>query len=68
MGKRPINTTLKIENEKVKQNTFCKRKKGFIKKAIELSLLCEQQIYISIYDKNRKRLVEFQSHSEYTLL
>ncbi len=34
--------------------TFCKRKKGIIKKAIKLSILCVIDIFLVIMDKNEK--------------
>ena len=37
-----------------------------IKKAIELSSLCDQYIYVTIFDKSKQRLVEFTSHKEFT--
>ena len=37
--------------------TFCKRKKGFIKKAIELSVLCGQEVAFFIYDKQLDKFI-----------
>ena len=41
MGKRAININKKIENDKYRKVTLCKRRRGFLKKAIELSKLCD---------------------------
>ena len=46
--------------------TFCKRKRGLLKKAIELSRLCDQHIFIAIFDEKKQRLVELQSSAEFT--
>lgn len=41
-------------NDKEKRNiTFCKRKKGVVKKAIQLSKLCELDIFIVIFDRQK---------------
>jgi len=53
MGFRRTNPTSPIQNPKEKQTTFCKRKRGLLKKAIELSMLCEQFIYLVIFDQNK---------------
>ena len=42
-----------IENETNRYVTFCKRKRGLLKKAIELSRLCDQHIYIAIFDEKK---------------
>jgi hypothetical protein len=42
MGKKKIEK-LKLIDDKLKRNVaFCKRKRGLLKKAIELSNLCDQ--------------------------
>jgi hypothetical protein len=41
MGKRKIDKSKKIENKNQRSVAFCKRKRGFLKKAIELSRLCD---------------------------
>jgi hypothetical protein len=56
----------KISNETSRYVTFCKRKRGLLKKAIELSRLCDQHIYIVIFDEQKQRLVELQSSKEFT--
>jgi hypothetical protein len=41
MGKRTIDKSRKIEDKMQRKVAFCKRKRGFLKKAIELSTLCD---------------------------
>lgn len=53
MGKRKIHSFVKIEDDNSRNVTYCKRKKGLVKKAMELSLLCKQEIYLSIFDQER---------------
>ena len=61
MGKRKITKFEEIENKVSKYVTYCKRKKGVIKKAMELSLLCGQDVMLTIYDKRKQKLVLYQS-------
>ena len=65
MGKKKIDKLKLIESKLQRNVAFCKRKRGFLKKAIELSSLCDQQILIVIFDKDRNRLVQFSSDSEF---
>ena len=52
----------KIYKESV---TLNKRKRGIIRKAIELSSICNQQIYIAMYDPSRNTLVEYKSSGNF---
>ena len=50
MGKNKISIQ-KIKDERVRNVTYYKRKKGLLKKAMELSLLCGVEIFVGIYPK-----------------
>ena len=65
MGKRKIQRFEQITDDNNRNVTYCKRKKGLIKKAMELSLLCNQYVYLSIFDQERQKLVVLQSNDEY---
>jgi hypothetical protein len=65
MGQRRIDTVKKIQNETNRYVTFCKRKRGLLKKAIELSRLCDQYMYMVIFDQRKQRLVEYCSVQEF---
>lgn len=61
MKQRKRETYEKLEDSQKRQVTYCKRKRGLIKKAIELSKLCDVNVYFCVFDKEKQRLVEFQS-------
>ena len=42
-----------IEDELKKRCTMTKRKRGLFKKAIELSILCQVDIFICLFDRQR---------------
>ncbi|CAA7393387.1 unnamed protein product [Spirodela intermedia] len=52
----------RIENKINRQVTFAKRRNGLLKKAYELSVLCDADVSLIIFS-NRGRLYEFSSNS-----
>ncbi len=56
MGRNKIKIQ-KINNERIRQVTFYKRKKGLLKKAMELSLLCDVKVFLTIVDKNNRMML-----------
>lgn len=59
MGRRQIEIK-KIEQEKTRLITFHKRRRGLLKKAMELSILCDCQVKIIVTEENGDT-VEYQS-------
>ncbi|KAJ4713239.1 MADS-box transcription factor [Melia azedarach] len=57
----------RIENKINRQVTFAKRRNGLLKKAYELSILCDAEVALIIFS-NRGKLYEFCSTSRYLLL
>ncbi|MCD9644771.1 MADS-box protein ej2 [Datura stramonium] len=53
----------KIENKINRQVTFAKRRNGVLKKAYELSVLCDAELALIIFS-NRGKLYEFSSTSK----
>jgi len=57
MGKKKIDKIKLIDNKLKRNVAFCKRKRGFLKKAIELSKMCDQHILVVIYDEEKERVI-----------
>lgn len=66
MGKRRL-PIQKIDHKRRRTVVKNKRRNGLLKKAVELSLLCDQKIYIVIYDKEYDRLIQFMSDEKFDL-
>ncbi|KAK9150741.1 hypothetical protein Syun_009050 [Stephania yunnanensis] len=52
----------RIENTTNRQVTFCKRRNGLLKKAYELSVLCDAEVALIVFS-NRGRLYEYANDS-----
>jgi len=51
----------RIENTTSRQVTFCKRRNGLLKKAYELSVLCDAEVALIVFS-NRGRLYEYANN------
>ena len=60
MGKKKIQIS-KIQDEKVCQLTFYKRRKGVLKKAMELAILCDAEVFLHIASKDNPEDITFFS-------
>lgn len=54
-----------IENKRKRTVIKNKRRNGLIKKAVQLSKMCDLQIYLAIYDEQFDRMVQFGSKSSF---
>ena len=63
-NKRNVNY---IENDLSRNICYCKRKMGVLKKGMELSLMCGQELGIFIYDKHINRLIVYESTPNFTI-
>ncbi|KAF3620922.1 putative protein MADS AFFECTING FLOWERING 5-like isoform X2 [Capsicum annuum] len=64
MGRRKVEIK-RIQDKNCRQVAFCKRRKGLLKKAKELSILCDVDVGVVIIS-NRGRLHEFASTNSLT--
>lgn len=65
-GKK-FNPIKKIADRRKRTVVKNKRRNGLLKKAVELSLLCEQQIYLVIYDPEQDRMIQFMSEPDFDI-
>ena len=64
MGKRKLPME-KIEHKRRRTVVKNKRRNGLLKKAVELSLLCDQKIYLVVYDNEYDRMIQFKSDENF---
>ena len=50
LEKQNPNSLRFIDNERKRNVAYCKRRHGLIKKVLELGVMCNQHIYVGIFD------------------
>lgn len=61
MGRNKIKIE-KINHDRIRQVTFYKRKRGLLKKAMELSLLCDAELLLCIKEKSSNKCLVYSSN------
>ena len=67
MGKKKVDVCKYIPNKMQRDVTYSKRKRGLIKKAIELSKMCGQDIFLIIFDKSKQKIVEYRNDHKFQI-
>ena len=65
MGRRAVDKTKKIESKIQRNVAFCKRRRGILKKAIEISRMCDQQVFMVIFDPIKQKVLQFSSEHNF---
>ena len=60
MGRRKIEIA-RIQNDRHRQVTFAKRKLGVMKKATELSILCNANVAVIVFSANTNKMSVYSS-------
>ena len=68
MGKKKYETITKLASLTSRNITYYKRIKGLIKKSIELSVLCDQEVIVFVVDHNKKKMLHYASDPESNML
>jgi histidinol phosphatase-like enzyme len=61
INEETINEIIPIQDELKRRCAMTKRKRGLFKKAIELSSLCNVDIFVCVFDRNRQKIFELSS-------
>jgi hypothetical protein len=61
MGKKKIDNLQYLQDKHLRNIAFTFRKRGLLKKCIEISSMCGLDVYLLIRDKHQNKTVEFQS-------
>ena len=67
MGKKKIDNLKFVESNHVRNITYHIRKRGLLKKCIELSSMCGLEVYLFIHDTKKNKVIEYQSNGQFDL-
>ena len=62
MGRKQIEIK-KIVDKVAKEYAFAQRKRGLLKKTIELGILCDLELSLVIYDPEKNALIEYATEN-----
>ena len=65
--KKKVPEFKEIPDKNLRSIVYNKRKRGIIKKGVELSMLCSQDIFMAIYNKENNKLVIYQNNQNFTV-
>lgn len=68
MGKKKYEKIEEIGSANNRKVTYHKRIKGLIKKSIELSVLCSQEIVCFVVDHKKEKMLHYASDPESNLI
>ena len=57
----------RIEDYESQRVSLVKRRKGIVKKCIELNIMCQQDVYLVIFDRQKQKLLEYRSDHDMDL-
>jgi hypothetical protein len=61
MGKKKYEKIAEVESTNSRNITYYKRIKGLVKKSIELSVLCNQEVILFVVDHKKKKMLHYAS-------
>ena len=53
-----------IMNTNIRNTTYSTRKRGLLKKAMEISMLCAQNIFMVMFDPTKNKIVIYRSSND----
>ena len=59
MGKKKVDNLQLLEDRTNRNIAYHIRKRGLLKKAIELCCMCGLEMYLLIYDKEKDKIIEY---------
>ena len=65
MGRNKVDVCQLVQNSDRRTITYSKRKRGLIKKAIELSTMCDQYVSLTLFDKKKSKIVQYCSSYDF---
>ena len=66
MGRKKIDTSNYMQDEGCRDILYSKRKRNLLKQCMELSIICGQEICLTIFDKSKQKIVQYCSNNNFT--